>query len=91
MPIRWVKRIPEGLLILLALPVYQLWYIAKYARCDKSVPLTLKENYEPLFRFSEFSAQWIWPPLVWLRSSLQATLARSIRAGLVVQIERGRG
>jgi hypothetical protein len=28
---RWVRRIPEGLLILLALPGYQLWYIAKYA------------------------------------------------------------
>jgi hypothetical protein len=28
---RWVRRIPEGLLILLALPAYQLWHIAKYA------------------------------------------------------------
>ena len=32
---RWVRRIPEGLLILLALPAYQLWYIAKYANTRK--------------------------------------------------------
>jgi len=28
---RWVRRIPEGLLSLFALPAYQLWHIAKYA------------------------------------------------------------
>jgi hypothetical protein len=35
-PLRWVRRIPEGLLILLALPAYQLWYIAKNANTRKS-------------------------------------------------------
>jgi hypothetical protein len=32
---RWVRRIPEGLLILFALPAYQLWHIAKYANTRK--------------------------------------------------------
>jgi hypothetical protein len=62
MPIRWVKRIPEGLLILLALPVYQLWYIAKYAntREGRAAKIGLFISFLPLIAISSVIWGFLW-------------------------------
>jgi hypothetical protein len=64
MPVRWVRRIPEGLLILLALPAYLLWHIAKRARTRKgrAAKIGLFISFLPLIAIWGF----LWVMMLWL-------------------------
>jgi hypothetical protein len=59
---RWVRRIPEGLLILLALPAYQLWYITKYAnrRKARAAKVRVFIRFLPLFVISSMIWGFLW-------------------------------
>ena len=62
MPIRWVRRIPEGLLILLVFPAYQLWHIAKYAntREGRAAKIGLFISFLPLIAISSVIWGFLW-------------------------------
>jgi predicted permease len=65
---RWVRRIPEGLLILLALPAYQLWYIAKYANTRKGRAAKIGVFISFLSLIVTCSVIWgfLWVMMLWL-------------------------
>jgi hypothetical protein len=62
MSIRWVRHIPEGLLILLVFPAYQLWHIAKYAntREGRAAKMGLFISFLPLIAISSVIWGFLW-------------------------------
>jgi hypothetical protein len=67
MLVKWVKRIPEGLLILVALPAYQLWYIAKYANTRKGWAAKIGAfiSFLPLIVICSVIWGFIWFMMLW--------------------------
>jgi hypothetical protein len=65
---RWVSRIPEGLLILLALPAYQLWYIAKRAstRKGRAAKIGVFTSFLPLVAICSVIWGCLWVMTLWL-------------------------
>jgi hypothetical protein len=65
---RWVRRIPEGLLILLALPVYQLWHIAKYAntRRGRAAKIGVFITFLPVICICSVIWGFLWAVMLWL-------------------------
>jgi hypothetical protein len=65
---RWVRRIPEGLLILFALPAYQLWHIAKYAntRKGRAAKIGVFINFLPMIAISTVIWGFLWAVMLWL-------------------------
>jgi hypothetical protein len=72
MLVRWVRRIPEGLLILLlillALPAYQLWHITKYANTRKGRPAKIGVfiSFLPLIAISSVIWGFLWVMMLWM-------------------------
>jgi hypothetical protein len=58
---RWVRRIPEGLLILLALPAYLLWYITK-TRKGRAAKIGVFISFLPVIAIWGF----LWVMMLWL-------------------------
>jgi hypothetical protein len=65
---RWVRRIPEGLLVLMALPVYQLWYIAKLANTHKgrAAKIDVFVSFLPLIAICSVIWGFLWVMMLWL-------------------------
>jgi hypothetical protein len=65
---RWVRRIPEGLLVLLALPAYQLWYIAKLAntRKGRAAKIGVFVSFLPLIAICSVIWGFLWVMMLWL-------------------------
>ena len=64
---RLVRRIPEGLLILLALPAYQLWHIAKYANTHKgrAAKIGVFVSFLPLIAICSVIWGFLWAMILW--------------------------
>jgi hypothetical protein len=62
------KRIPEWLLIVLALPAYQVWHIAKYANTHQSWPAKVATlvAFLPVLAFFTFIWASLWTAALWL-------------------------
>lgn len=62
------RRIPEGLLILVALPVYQIWQIAKYANTREGwvAKIGLFLTFLPVIVFCNVIWGFLWAVFLWL-------------------------
>ena len=65
---RLVRRIPEGLLILLALPAYQLWHIAKYAntRKGRAAKIGVFLSFLPVIAICSVIWGFLWAVMLWV-------------------------
>jgi hypothetical protein len=63
-----VKRIPEWLLVVFALPAYQIWNIAKYANIQQGWPAKIGMALTFLPAFAITTTIWggVWSAALWL-------------------------
>jgi hypothetical protein len=66
------KRVPDGFLIALALPVYQIWHIGKYANTHRGWPAKVATFvvFLPVIAFCTTIWVAFWALAVWLAMRL---------------------